>query len=122
MPALVAKPRMRNTNAKFADVAFQGVTMKALKAVLPASAVRIAKPMSSRKKLTCVIAAYQTAALRTVARSACSVRTRTVEAMAMSSQNSRKETTSAAAATSCIDVRKTARAVHDVRDAEGPWT
>ncbi len=122
MPAFVANPRMSATKATVAAVGLHGVRRKALNWVLPASAARMAKPISTRKKLSWVMAAYQSAAERTAEPRTCSVSTRTVEVSAISSQASRNETTSALAATSCMAVRKTASAIHDVREADGPWT
>ena len=88
--------------------------------VPPPAAIRTPNPASRRRKLRCVITAYQIVAGRTGSRDAWSASRSTVEPPAISSQASRKVTASAAAGTSCMPTAKTANAVHPVREAAGP--
>ena len=120
MPALVAKPTTSRTNPTEAWPDEGSTVLIAANDVPPPAAASRANPISSNRKLSWVMTAYQRVADRTSALRAWSVRTRTVDATAITSHMSRNEMASDVAGTSCIPTRKSGNAVHAVRDAAGP--
>ena len=119
-PDFAAKPTTSRTNATLPATDDGSALASTPKPTPPVCPTSTANPARIATRLRCVMTAYQSAASRAAGLRACSASTRTVEAPAMSSQASRKLTTSAAAGTSCIPRRNTASAAHWLREADGP--